>query len=136
MGKGCEVEFVDMITTAQIRAMIQQLELSKISLDEFEDWFTASSWNAHQLEGPDGAEVLQMIGKVELCLAEGEAIPYGKLLKELGQIAGVFQIVQPSSLAQPISGGNVNFVSPRKEQLAGADKRPLVGFSYTPLQPA
>ena len=38
-----------------------------MSLDDFEDWFVASSWNAHQHAD---LEVQRLIGAIELALAE------------------------------------------------------------------
>ena len=138
IGREDEVELPIMITAAQIRAMIQQLSLYKISLDDFEEWFTAASWNAQKVEGSDAAEALQMVGKVELCLAEGERKPYAEFLQDMEAIAGMFRIGEAPVLASAVSAGNVKAV-PFKLQFApsaGADTRFVMELSYTPLQPA
>ena len=138
IGSGDGLELLGMASVAQIRIMIEQLTRSKISLDEFDEWFTAASWNAHKADDPDAAEALRMIGKVELCLAEGENKPYDLFLIDLGSIAGLFQIGQGPST---VGAGNVARLFPFKIQFvpqssADADKRFAMELSYTPLQPA
>ncbi|MGA3264162.1 MAG: hypothetical protein ABSC47_08980 [Terracidiphilus sp.] len=80
-----------MITTSQIRAMIQQLTLSEISLDDFEEWLTATSWNMRRDSEP---EAVRAVGKIELFLAEMDAphISEAELLKSLADLAGIFKM--------------------------------------------
>jgi hypothetical protein len=56
-----------MITVDQIRSVLQQVVLSKMSLDDFDEWLTKTSWNMHKDSVPDA---IQAVGKIELCLAE------------------------------------------------------------------
>jgi hypothetical protein len=127
-----------MINAAQIRAMVEQLTLSKISLDDFEDWFSVKSWNAHLDDSPEAAETLRLIGRIELCLAEDEeeTRPYEELLGRLQAIVGVFWIGQVP--ASPASSGTVRKIpfSFQYVSSADADKRSSAGLSYTPLLPA
>ena len=81
-----------MITAAQIRSMIQQLTLLKISLDDFDQWLTAASWNMHKDSQPESDEAKRMIGKIELGLAEFDAGHKSRrqLFNELAILAGLF----------------------------------------------
>lgn len=131
IGKPCGLEWADMITVGQIRAMIQQLTLFKISLDDFEEWFTAASWNAHQSNQNDARETMQLIGKIELCLAEGESKSYSQVLQELAKLVGFFSI---GSAPIATTSGSVSIAPQFQfEQSAVADTRFSMGLSYTPV---
>jgi hypothetical protein len=56
-----------MITVDQIRSAVQQVILSKISLDDFDEWLTKASWNMHK---DSKVEAVRMVGNIELMLAE------------------------------------------------------------------
>jgi hypothetical protein len=126
-----------MITADQIRAMIQQLTLFNITLDDFEDWLTAASWNMHQ-----GAEqdAVSMAGKIELELAEMDAghKSQADILKEFAMLAGLFEMGDAPPVR--IFSGSGNAKSFRFNGLfqlwADADKQHGMEFSYTPLLPA
>lgn len=125
-----------MITADQIRAMVHQLILSKISLDEFEEWLTANSWNAHQ---DSEVEAMQLVGKIELALAEAgtDQESYAALLKVLGGMVGTFEMGTPPA-PRLVASSTVKLIpfSFQFELLADVDKRYGMGFSYTPLLPA
>jgi hypothetical protein len=56
-----------MISESELRRRIAALISGDESLDDFEDWFTLASWNAHQDSSP---EARRLVGWVELRLAE------------------------------------------------------------------
>jgi hypothetical protein len=56
-----------MITVDQIRAMLQQVVLASVSLDQFDEWLSKASWNMHH---NSSAEAISLVGKIELILAE------------------------------------------------------------------
>ena len=136
IGRGCEVELQVMITTTQIRAMIQQVTLFKISLDDFEEWLTAASWSMHQDSEP---EAVQLVGKIELGLAEVDAghKSYADLLRDFASLAGMFEIGCAPAIPRLVASSSArsfpfNF---RFELSEDVDKRYGMGFSYTPLLP-
>ncbi len=55
-----------MITVDQTRAMLQQVVLASVSLDEFDEWLSEASWNMHHDSSP---EAIRLVGKIELLLA-------------------------------------------------------------------
>lgn len=59
-----------MITISQIRSVLQEVILSKISLDQFDKWLTDASWNMHQ---DSTAEAIKLVGQLELILADYDA---------------------------------------------------------------
>lgn len=106
--------------------MVKELSLSKISLDEFEEWLTQASWNMHRyLDANDEAQ--RLVGAVELCLAEASGKTYRELLEELESIAGYFQIGEGPVIA---TGANVQTVpvNSRLESLADVDRQPEMVF--------
>jgi hypothetical protein len=123
-----------MITADQIRVMIQQLTLFKITLDDFEERLTAASWDMHK-DSQDDA--VRMVGNIELWLAEFDAEQKNRsdLLKNLEQLAGLFSMgdsPSPAALVGSASVASFPFTG-QFELLADAGKRYEVGFSYTPL---
>jgi hypothetical protein len=124
-----------MITAAQIREMIRQLIDHKTSLDGFEEWFSAASWNAHKHADP---ESMELIGKVELSLAEESSKSDDETLRNLASIAGLFTMGEPPSIQIATSGSIVSgesFSFPF-ESWVGADIRFSMESSCTLLQPA
>lgn len=136
IGYVCEVELPDMISVAQIREMIQQLTTSKLTLDVFEDWLVATSWNMHKANVPAGTA--EIVGQIELCLAESEHKTETQLIWELAAIGGVFRMGEPGCVAVVAEGATPNTVplKCRIELSADADKQREKEFSYTLLQPA
>ena len=138
IGKGCEVELSVMITAAQIRSMIQQLTLLKISLDDFDQWLTAASWNMHKDSQPESDEAKRMIGKIELGLAEFDAGHKSRrqLFNELAILAGLFEMGTPTPLVLAASSTlNVVPFSFQFELTARVDRQLGMELSYT-LRPA
>lgn len=80
-----------MITIDQIRIMLQQLTLSRISLDEFDEWLTANSWNMHQAHD---VEVVRLVGTVERLLAEEEEgyISERQMYDQFGKLSRFFRL--------------------------------------------
>jgi hypothetical protein len=74
-----------MISVEQIRSMIEQLTLSKLSLDDFDEWLTRASWNMHVSSSP---EAIALVGQIEGGLAVYEAgdISYDAMMQEFGKI--------------------------------------------------
>ncbi len=58
-----------MLNSAQIRIMVGELVLSRISLDDFEDWLVGASWNMHQNPEID-AETKRLVGAIELNVSQ------------------------------------------------------------------
>lgn len=56
-----------MITESQIRERLFSYLTRNITLNDFEDWLVAQSWNMH-LDSDDAAQ--QLVGAIELRLAE------------------------------------------------------------------
>lgn len=138
MGRDCELELLGMVSAVQIRAMVQQLTLSKISLDDFEEWLSASSWNMHKDSDPSAVE---LVGKIELILAE--ANEDADAVAELRSLSGVtvFEMgANPNPNILVVSGGSIRQLkSPlkfRPVSSAAADKKSVAELSYTPFQPA
>jgi len=124
-----------MITAAQIRSMIHQLTLSKVSLDDFEEWFTAASWNAHQ---DSDIEAMKLVGEIELDLAEMDTghKSYGEVLNDLSRLAGIFEMGEVQTKMATSSTVKTFPFSLQFEPSADADKQHGMEFSYTPLLPA
>jgi len=56
-----------MLSESELRNRIARLASGDLSLDDFEDWFAAASWNSHQ----HASQALQhLVGRVEIYLAE------------------------------------------------------------------
>jgi hypothetical protein len=119
--------------------MIHRLALSKITLDDFEEWLTAASWNAQKNSDTDA---LRMVGKIELYLAEADAESksYDELLRDFANLSGIWMFKMgdaPSSLISADSSCTQSVPFNFQFGLLGdADKRYGVEFSYTPLLPA
>lgn len=113
--------------------MIHQLTLSKVSLDEFEEWFSAASWNMHKDSEP---EAIQMAGKVELILAEADGAQIA--IQELQKIAGVvlFGLGEYEPCAVLPNGGSAKLVasvfSLRSVASPAADRQFVEEFAYIP----
>jgi hypothetical protein len=56
-----------MITVPQIRERLSHYLTRQITLNEFEDWLVAQSWNMHQ---DSDEEAQRLVGAIELRLAE------------------------------------------------------------------
>ncbi len=71
-----------MVSEAELRNRIGALLSGDVSLDDFEDWFTVASWNAHK-DSPYSAQ--QLVGAVELRLGEFSSghLSYDELQQEL-----------------------------------------------------
>jgi hypothetical protein len=74
-----------MITVDQIRAELQRVVLSEISLDDFDEWLTKASWNMQQDSAP-GA--VNLVGKIELLLADydSERVSHPSLITALHEL--------------------------------------------------
>ena len=53
----------------QIRAQLREVVAGNLSLDSFDDWFVAHSWNVHQDPSQDVVKMV-MVGEIDLDLAE------------------------------------------------------------------
>jgi hypothetical protein len=56
-----------MVSAADIRSRVSQLLSGVVSLDEFDEWFSASTWNMHR---DSDQEAQELAGAIELLLAE------------------------------------------------------------------
>jgi hypothetical protein len=106
--------------------MVGELSLSKISLDDFEEWLTRNSWNMHKNPKADD-ETQRLVGLVELCLAESEAKPPREIIEKLESIAGFFVIGERPAVLTAACVQTVSFSS-QFEPLAGVDKQPEMVF--------
>jgi hypothetical protein len=121
-----------MITVDQIRAMLQQVILASVSLDQFDEWLSKASWNMHHDSSP---EAISLVGKIELILAtydeglqsEDHAL---SCLRDLP----VF-LFNNSNAASISTGGTGNVVSRPSTQWVVVGKQPASVFSYTPVLP-
>ncbi len=55
-----------MITVDQIGAMLENVIVSKASLDQLDEWLSKATWNMHL---DSSADAISLIGKLELTLA-------------------------------------------------------------------
>jgi hypothetical protein len=71
-----------MIRESEIRERLAALVGGDVSLDDFEDWFAVSSWNAHK---DSSAEAIRLVGAIELRLGEHSNghLPFADLRHEL-----------------------------------------------------
>lgn len=88
-----------MLAAQSLREHIQQFLGGAVSLDDFEDWLVAASWNMHLRAG---ADVQRMVGAVELRLAEHSN---GHL--DVADLKHEFQMLlmygcQPTAMQMPI----------------------------------
>jgi hypothetical protein len=125
-----------MVTVDQIKSMLQQLTLFRISLDDFEEWLTAASWNMHKDSKPDA---VRMVGQIELLLSEydGGYRSEKQVFDGLSLIAGVFEMSNAPAMPRVAASSTWHWYrdSPNlKFQLSEASDRQYgSGFSYTPL---
>jgi hypothetical protein len=126
-----------MITVDQINAMLHQLTLFRVPLDDFEEWLTGASWN---MQKDSDQDAVRMVGRIERLLSELDEgyKSEAQVFRELGEIAGIFELSNVSVIPRVASSSarhgdpiNVPF------QWSAASDRPLgLGFSYIPLVPA
>lgn len=123
MGIDNGLELSGMVTAAQVRVMVGELSLSKISLDDFEEWLTRVSWNMHQNPNVDD-ETKKFVGAIELRLADSDS---SKLIGELEKAAGFYSIGEKPSV---VTAANVETIplTCLFEPQAGADKQPEMVF--------
>lgn len=122
MGSGwVEVELAVMISGNQIRVMAEQLSLSKMSLDDFEEWLSKASWNMHK-DSDD--EARKLVGAIELCLAESEAKTDSDTIGKIGKIAGFVRIGEKPQVFTTSIIESIPVFSFQFEMSADAD-RPL-----------
>lgn len=71
-----------MVRVPELRQRIAALVNGEVSLDDFEDWFAAASWNAHLDSSP---EAQRLVGAVELRLSElsSDHLSFREFLEEL-----------------------------------------------------
>ena len=86
-----------MVTENELRRQLAALINGELSLDEFEDWFTAESWNAHQDSSPAAQ---RLVGAIELRLDEysNEHLSSDELNHELEALVFVEPIKRSRSL--------------------------------------
>lgn len=91
------------MSEAELRQRLAGFVGGDESLEDFDDWFSLASWNAHKDSSP-GA--LRLVGAVELRLAEysNGHLSYDELLHELELLA----ISQP---VQRATSGNTVFIT-------------------------
>ena len=65
--------------------MLQQVTLSELSLDSFDEWLTSASWNMHK---DSSAEAVELVGQIELLLSEQEIglISHADLIRSFNSI--------------------------------------------------
>ena len=56
-----------MIEASEIRGKLAAVSLGEMSMDDFEDWLVAHSWNMHQDSTP---EAIELVSSIELLLSE------------------------------------------------------------------
>src|SRR6266705_3914444 len=81
-----------MVSQAELRDRVARFISGSMSLNDFEDWFVASSWNVHQQAD---VEVQRLVGAIELALAE-----YSNDHRTEGEVRTLLQ-----SLVLPQEGG-------------------------------
>jgi hypothetical protein len=111
--------------------MLQKLLLSEISVDEFDEWFGAASWNMHK---DSSIEAQKMAGRVELLLAEFDQghLSEGELRgRFLGEVR--YLVISPKSDIQWSwsSTATATFIQPVLSVVSG--KSHVKAPSYTPL---
>ena len=109
-GLGC----VGMIIESQIRFWLARVITREVSLDAFEDWFVAQSWNMHEDSEEDAQ---RLVGAVELRLAEYSSghLNEAELLEELRPYASIY--VNPAAPQREGSTTQAN----ASNALSGAD---------------
>jgi hypothetical protein len=122
-----------MITVDQIRAVLQQVVLSKISLDDFDEWLTKASWNMHRDSVPDA---IQAVGKIELRLAEADRkeVSDEDLVQDLLASLPSVEFTNVPVFVTISTGGDVsnNIVSPPLLQWVVSGKQPEKEFGSVP----
>jgi hypothetical protein len=81
-----------MLVESLLRENVINFVLGKMALDDFEDWFVASSWNMHQDSSPTA---VALASAVELRLAElsSEHLSEHMLKRELSKlVSGIIMV--------------------------------------------
>ncbi len=130
------VGLLGMISVQEISAMLRQVALSGISLDDFDEWLTRQSWDMHKDSDP---AAIAMVGRIERLFAEHERdlITDDDLLQSLQRMNGIY-LINVQDEPHVVSAGSVNTYSAptvRFEPSADADRRFSMEFSYTPPLP-
>lgn len=94
-----------MIQEYEVRDQLISLLSGDVSLDDFEDWLTTSSWNMHQ-HSPRAAQ--ELVGDIELALFEysNGLLDEDQLRMRLLSLAGNIYVPIPEHPSRPsvISG--------------------------------
>lgn len=69
-----------MLSESQIREQINRVLAGELSLDDFEDWFAAQSWDMHKWADEN---LRRLVGRVELMFAEDRGESEKDLLERL-----------------------------------------------------
>ena len=69
-----------MLSESQIREQVDRLLAGELSLDDFQDWFAAQSWNMHKWADE---HLRVLIGRLELVLAEDRDESEGTMFEHL-----------------------------------------------------
>lgn len=77
-----------MLSVPELQRQILRLVFGELTLDEFDEWFSASSWNMHKV-ADEPAQV--MASEIELLLAEHSArhLSDDALVSRLWELAGL-----------------------------------------------
>ena len=75
----------------EIRMQLVRYLTKEISLDEFEDWFVARSWNYYEAASP---LLLELVSQIELLLAEfsNGHLPEEQLRREIAPFATYYEV--------------------------------------------
>jgi hypothetical protein len=130
------IDFPLMINVDQIRALLEELVRSKISVDGFEDRLTQASWNMHK---DSSTEAIEMVGKIESQLvryAAGE-MSFATMINNFKgmsplYIAISFDVDRPFTTAGSSSVNSTRFPLVSS---AASHKQLESGFSCIPLLP-
>lgn len=90
-----------MVAAEEIRVRLADYVLGEISLEDFEDWFVANSWNAHQSGDPD---LQRLVFEIEAKLSEysGDQIDEQVLRRGLALLAKQITVNLAIGISQPI----------------------------------
>lgn len=90
-----------MVAESVLRQRLASLLSGDVSLDDFEDWFAAASWNAHKDSSPAAQ---RLIGAIELRLGEYSSghLSLSELLQELEAVLRVEPVQFSFSLSATI----------------------------------
>jgi hypothetical protein len=120
-----------MITVDQIRYALQQVILSEISLDDFDEWIAKASWNMHQ---DASIEAMQLVGKIELILADHDNghISDAEVVQAFRKLNSIFVLSNVDVVFISTSGSSVPGVIPPSAQWVVFDKSPAAAHACTP----